>query len=643
MNERPGKVLYGLLFCAVLPGLLLAWTRATKDAVEWSAPDGVWPWAGWVMASMGFALLLVAMRDLWEYGKGLPMNAFPPKFLVQQGAYALFVHPIYVGAVIMVLGFALGTRSSSGLYLVSPVFTLCCWALVQGYERDAIRSRFGERTHQVLFSLPGDHSGPASLTKRMAVAVLVFAPWLFAYELLIHVGPAHDAIDTFLPCERGRTVLSWAEPFYALTYPFVFLVPFVITSSRLLRGFALDALWAMGLGLFLQAVLPFMAEPLTFIGGEDLLSKAIRTERASDGPAAAFPSFHVIWAFVATIAYARKWPGARAWLWITGMAISWSCLATGAHSLADVLAAILVCCAVARRTWIAEQVHGACERIANSWAEWHFGPVRIISHGLYAGLGGAVCIAVAAATGAAPWPILFITVCGVIAAALWGQFVEGSPRLLRPFGFYGSVLGVAIGAGIAHFAGVLPVGRSLVALALAAPWMQLVGRFRCLVQGCCHGYPVNGRGGIVYLNDHTRACAISNLKGVPIHNTQLYSMCSNMLMGMVLWRLAWSGMSHTLIIGLYLILSGIARFVEEHYRGEAQTMIAGGLRLYQWVALATVLFGMLVTCLPSTSFAPEPLLGLDTWIASALGGVIAAFAMGGDLPRSHMRFSRLSG
>ena len=41
-------------------------------------------------------------------------------------------------------------------------------------------------------------------------------------------------------------------------------------------------------------------------------------------------------------------------------------------------------------------------------------------------------------------------------------------------------------------------------------------------------------------------------------------------------------MSFSLIVGLYFILSGLGRFVEEAYRGEVQTKIVGGggMRIY---------------------------------------------------------------
>ena len=37
-----------------------------------------------------------------------------------------------------------------------------------------------------------------------------------------------------------------------------------------------------------------------------------------------------------------------------------------------------------------------------------------------------------------------------------------------------------------------------------------------------------------------------------------------------------------------LTASGMARFVEESYRAEPQTLIVGGLRLYQWLAIGSL-------------------------------------------------------
>jgi hypothetical protein len=103
-----------------------------------------------------------------------------------------------------------------------------------------------------------------------------------------------------------------------------------------------------------------------------------------------------------------------------------------------------------------EFLRRSAEIIANSWREWVFGPVRIISHGFYVGA--------AAFTGmilggwlAGPEYMSAMVVFGVIVticAGLWGQFVEGSDKLKRPFGFYGAMLGIIIASLVMRWMGV---------------------------------------------------------------------------------------------------------------------------------------------------------------------------------------------
>lgn len=96
-----------------------------------------------------------------------------------------------------------------------------------------------------------------------------------------------------------------------------------------------------------------------------------------------------------------------------------------------------------------------------------------------------------------------------------------------------------------------------------------------------------------------------------------------------------------MIVGVYLILAGLARFVEEAYRGEPQTAVKAGLKLYQWLAIMSVLAGVLVTMLGGSPSAPAPQLN---WCALAAGtgfGLFASFALGVDFPDSNRRFARL--
>jgi prolipoprotein diacylglyceryltransferase len=68
----------------------------------------------------------------------------------------------------------------------------------------------------------------------------------------------------------------------------------------------------------------------------------------------------------------------------------------------------------------------------------------------------------------------------------------------------------------------------------------------------------------------------------------VYSILWNVVIAFAVTRLWLIHAEFSVIVGLYLILTGLGRFVEEAYRGEPQTPIIGGLRLYQWIALSTV-------------------------------------------------------
>lgn len=94
--------------------------------------------------------------------------------------------------------------------------------------------------------------------------------------------------------------------------------------------------------------------------------------------------------------------------------------------------------------------------------------------------------------------------------------------------------------------------------------------------------------------------------------------------------------------GVYLILSGLGRFVEEAYRGEPQTPVFWGLRLYQWIALVTVFLGAAITTLVRTPRTPVPVMHPSSVLVALLCGIAVWFVSGIDFPESSRRFARLS-
>ena len=229
----------------------------------------------------------------------------------------------------------------------------------------------------------------------------------------------------------------------------------------------------------------------------------------------------------------------------------------------------------------------------------------------------------------------------MVCSALWAQFVEGSEKLLRPFGFYGGVIGTFLGSLIASI--FLNVSFLLIAAAtcVVAPLAQAVGRLRCLIQGCCHGSLCKPNQGIRYFHERSRVVKLAGWKGKFVYPTPVYSILANMIYGGFLIKLWINGTQISMLIGLSFIFSGLSRFIEESYRGEPQTPLLWKLRLYQWISLFFIFIGALFTTISSPLSQSDFHLSLSIIAFALFSGLIALFLGGVDFPKSNKRFSRL--
>lgn len=633
------KLLYGLLFVGLLPLLLVIWADKTSDVVALPAVHSL-SW-GLVTAGVGLLLMALGMASLWWLGGGLPMNAFPPPRYVSGGIYHLFSHPIYVGFACMCVGIAIAAGSASGLWLVSTTVIFASAALVLGYELPDMQTRFGAALPQQRF-LPPDAPFQPTALERLRCYMTVLLPWLVLYKAVTAIGIPLDAKVAYFPFESQLLVWPWTEIFYVSVYVVVALVPLMVPTRHALRWFSSRALLSMLIVFPLYLALPLIAPPRPFVLN-GMLGALLNFDRAHDSAAAALPSYHVIWAFLTARVMGRKPWQSRLWqLW--AVLVAASCVTTGMHALMDVLAGLLVVWLVVRMESLWSSLLNGSEAIANSWREWRIGPVRVINHGGYAAAGvflGMWILDTLLGPGKSLIPIA-IFFGGTIGAALWAQFIEGSPALLRPLGFYGGVLGTWIGGAAAAWWCGASVWQVAGALAVAAPCIQGIGRLRCLVQGCCHGRPASEHLGIRYETPHSRVCRIASLRGIPIHPTPLYSLLWNVGTVMVVTRLYLLHTTAAMVGGVYLILSGLGRFVEEAYRGEPQTPVFWSLRLYQWIALVTVFLGAAITTLVRTPRTPEPIMHPSSVLVALICGIAAWFVSGIDFPESTRRFARLS-
>jgi hypothetical protein len=510
---------------------------------------------------------------------------------------------------------------------------MACAAFVIGYEREATLRHVGPAPHSAFFHLPAAEAAAATLSDRISVLVLVLLPWLVLYEAVVALGVPAMRLTSSLAWDARVPLIPAFEAIYFLTYPFVIAAPLLAREKRDLRELAIYG-WISTVAIIGFYLLVPIAAPARPIPATDFLSRLLEWERVHDSPMTACPAFHVVWSCLAARCFRRR----LAWVFVLLVALS--CLMTGMHTMVDVLAGFAAYAVIVRAGAVWRVLRWWCEKTADSWREWRIGPVRIINHGIYAGAGALVGVLILELLTGDRAVSFTIAVSIIAGAALWAQVIEGASGLLRPFGYFGGLLG-GIGAAAAGGAAHADPWLFLGALSVAAPFIQLLGRIRCLVQGCCHGRETADAIGMRYRDERSRAVR-AGLGGVPVHATQLYSILAALVIGAVEVRLWTLHAPLAFIAGVYLLLAGFSRFVEEHFRGEPQTRIVYGMRLYQWLALATSFAG--AAMMACVSPPAPPIIGvgaIEIGVALA-AGVIAHVAYGVDVPSSNRRFSRLA-
>jgi prolipoprotein diacylglyceryltransferase len=397
---------------------------------------------------------------------------------------------------------------------------------------------------------------------------------------------------------------------------------------------------ATALVILVFLAFPFAA-PARVAGGSGALADLLNWLRTYDRPATALPSFIVIWSLLAAVVFSARASRLRTVWWVWAVLVVLSGIAAGLQSIVELLAGLIVFLFVMRLRQSWNLMRRIAERIGNSWHAWIIGPVRVINYGIYAGIGTFIGFMIVGYLLGPDhiWAALLVAFVALIGSAAWAQLIGRPPMLLRPYAFYGGVAGIIVGSVIAWFMGTSP-WLLLGGFSVCGAFVQATGRLRCLVQGCCHGRPAPEHIGIRFYRPQSRVLRISNLGGQYLHPTQLYSILWNVVVAVVMVRLWSLHVPLSMIGGMYMILTGMGRFVEESYRGEPQTPILGRLRLYNWIGIVTAILGAAVIAVPSLP-TPSPHFSWPA-VAAAFGfGLIVWFAYGVDFPKSNKRFSRL--
>ncbi len=608
-----GKTLYALLFLVAIPVGLWYWTSLTEPFIQ--LPGIVSETGGLALIIVGLALMLKAMWMLMTVGEGLPMNAFPPSNLVTTGPYQFFRHPIYVGFGALLLGISLYMGSAAGLWLITPLVILGMLALVMGYEAPFLQEQFPDQAVTTVFDIPGT-SRTASLRVKLAATVVVFSLGLLYNFVTSQLLSSQISHSSLYPDN------DWFSTIHHHGLIAIIIVPFLLKENVSIRRWITSLALATSILLFIVLFYPEVA--ITFTGLSASFVFPIVLLMISLYEITRLRNFKILLAFPLVILLAAE----VLWILSAPMALFWQ---------------LLICLVAVSYRWEWKALKETSEWIANSWQEWTFGRIRVINHGFYIGIGTFLGILMAGVLAGRmyAYAILIFAVVVTICSALWAQLVEGSDKLKRPFGYYGGLFGIALASmvvwGLGYNTWVI-----IAVISVAMPWVQAVGRLRCLVNGCCHGKVTRDHSiGIRYHHPRSRVSHLSGMKGQWLHPTPLYSILWLTIVGFVMLSLWLNAYSYAFIFGIYLILTSLGRFVEEAYRGEVQTKIIQGLRLYQWTAIFSLLVGIVMTLIQVPQQTIDPGLTMETIIAAVIGGGFLTFAMGIDFPYSNARFSRL--
>ena len=104
---------------------------------------------------------------------------------------------------------------------------------------------------------------------------------------------------------------------------------------------------------------------------------------------------------------------------------------------------------------------------------------------------------------------------------------------------------------------------------------HVVGRFGCLLAGCCYGRPTDLPWGIVFTSP-VAAANVGTPLGTALHPTQLYDAGAELLILIALLLTERRGRRFPgRTFWLYLLLYAISRYIIEIYRGDDRGMVMG--------------------------------------------------------------------
>ena len=165
------------------------------------------------------------------------------------------------------------------------------------------------------------------------------------------------------------------------------------------------------------------------------------------------------------------------------------------------------------------------------------------------------------------------------------------PSILLNFG-YGFVVYGAIGGGA--LAIYLYCRKKkwniLEVLDITVPGLAIAqgfGRIGCFLAGCCYGAETNLPIGVVFPQGSLAP------SGIHVHPTQIYSSIFDFILGFFLLYYGKKKRVHGRVMGMYLIIYSIGRFLVEFLRNDPRGSV-GLLSTSQFIAIFTLVLGIII-------------------------------------------------
>ena len=169
--------------------------------------------------------------------------------------------------------------------------------------------------------------------------------------------------------------------------------------------------------------------------------------------------------------------------------------------------------------------------------------------------------------------------------------IINEPSILLNFG-YGFVIYGAIGGGaLAMYLYCRRKKWNIIEMIdITVPGLAIAqgfGRIGCFLAGCCYGAETTSPLGVVFPENSLAP------SGIHIHPTQIYSSIFDFLLGFILLYYSKKQRKNGKVMGLYLIIYSIGRFIVEFLRDDSRGNV-GVLSTSQFIAIFTLVLGIVI-------------------------------------------------